>query len=218
MQDPHLTMDPDFEALGFSANGALHGSELAEQAQVVVTTLQPRGPELQQLVRDMLKLLSASEANFKQVESQGWCSRIWNTLSGKNKKLQKRSEANLVTMQRLSLTVLKQLASGTEEVAHAVATNTSHIRFLNFENLRLKSYLRDLSQRAFARFQSLEKRVENVERATDLNAWANALFHEEDGSYAEVTSLSRITLMSLRFAESRETIGRSRNSTFSAQL
>lgn len=55
------------------------------------------------MVQDALSLLTISERNLENIRSQRFYSRIWKTITGKNKALAQENQTNLLKVQKIAI-------------------------------------------------------------------------------------------------------------------
>lgn len=119
-------------------------------------------------VEGIMQLLSVNEKNLTKVESQGWFKRIWGTVSGGNKRLEKINAKNLQIVQQLSLSLISKLEEQNMITREIITMMNGKINELAYGQLELKQFIEAVINRVADRFERVEDRIFNVESHTNF--------------------------------------------------
>ena len=124
----------------------------------------PDTDESKKHLDDMVKLLAISEENLKKVKNQKWFQRIWFTIAGKNKKLERINKLNLIKVQKGSLYFLQNLASQNPLFMQSVNFAIKRLGDIQIQNEKIKGYLFKIVDRYNERITNIENRLEKHKR------------------------------------------------------
>ena len=120
----------------------------------------PDTDESKKHLDDMVKLLSISEENLEKVKNQKWFQRVWFTIAGKNKKLERINKINLLKVQKGSLYFLQKLANQSTLFMKSVNFALKRIDDIQIQNEKIKGYL-------FKIVDKYNERITNIEIVID---------------------------------------------------
>ena len=109
---------------------------------------------------EMVQLLSISEENLEKVKNQKWFQRVWFTVAGKNKKLERINKINLLKVQKGSLFFLQNLANQSPLLMQFVNFSLKRIDDIQIQNERIKSFLFTIVDRYNDRIVNIEDRLQ----------------------------------------------------------
>jgi hypothetical protein len=104
----------------------------------------------------MMQLLSVNESNLQYVESQGWFKRIWGTVSGGNKRLEKMNAQNLQVVQKLSLSLITKLEQQNMLTREIISMMNEKINELAVGQVEFKEFIEAVLNRVADRFERVE--------------------------------------------------------------
>ncbi|MCB1179383.1 MAG: hypothetical protein KDK36_17510, partial [Leptospiraceae bacterium] len=115
----------------------------------------------EETIEEIANLLSVNQTNFDKVQKQKWFSRSWNTITGKNKKLEKQSLLNLQKVQKGALFFLQNLAERNQETMESVIFAIKRIEDMQLESMKLKGYLTNIVIKYNSRLKKIESRLDD---------------------------------------------------------
>jgi len=134
-------------------------------------TFNPDGNKSKQHLDDMVKLLTISEGNLEKIKDQKWFQRVWFTIAGKNKKLERINKLNLLQVQKGSLFFLQNLANQSPLFMQSVYSATKRINEIQLQNEKIKGYLFCIVDKYNERITKIENLLENhIQQNTKLNS------------------------------------------------
>jgi predicted XRE-type DNA-binding protein len=110
-------------------------------------------------VESIMQLLSVNESNLQKVESQGWFKRVWGTVSGGNKRLEKVNAQNLQIVQKLSLSLISKLEQQNMITREIITIMNGKLNEIAEGQLELKGFIEAVINRVADRFEQVEGRV-----------------------------------------------------------
>lgn len=120
-----------------------------------------RHPEkIPEFTREIVELYKINEGNLEKVQNQGWVSRLWNTLSGKNERLREKNLENLSKIQEIGVGCIEQLAIENETFRHCFLNYSEEIKSIQFANIRVREFLVSLLFKLEERFKKYDSHVD----------------------------------------------------------
>lgn len=124
-------------------------------------------------IKNILNILSTNEKNVRNLENQGPIKRVWNNITGKNKKLKEINANNLLNVQKLSLGIISELEKQNMMTREVQVMIFNKLNDIAESNLQLKNFIVEVLNKIADRF-------ENIESQTSFNT----LIHEiKEGIY-----------------------------------
>lgn len=150
-----------------SVDSSLGGTKLTPQIsecfEVSYSKLLERN-EMQEraneIIGDMTTILTASEENLSEVKNQKAFKRAWNTITGKNKKLERVTSSNLLKVQKGAVFFLQNIAETNSQMMETVVKALQRVEDLQLESIKLKGYLKQLVNKYNARISQIEERLD----------------------------------------------------------
>ena len=124
--------------------------------------------EQQKVIEDMVKLLTVTEDNYKELSSEKWFQRAFYTIKGKNKKLNEINKINLMEIQKKSALFLMNYANNSQVLSVAVNRSLDKLDNLDQQNAKLKRYIIEWTRRNNARNEEIERRLERLEKKNGI--------------------------------------------------
>lgn len=116
----------------------------------------PDADESKKHLDDMVKLLSISVENLEKVKNQKWFQRVWFTIAGKNKKLERINKLNLLKVQKGSLYFLQNLANQSPLFMKSVIFALKRVDDMQIQNEKIKDYVFKIVNRYNERITRIE--------------------------------------------------------------
>lgn len=121
--------------------------------------------DAEEIINEMGNLLTVSQENLEKVQNQKWFKRAWHTVTGKNKKLERINQSNLLKVQKGALFFLQNLAELNEQMMETVAFTLQRIEDIQIENSKLKGYLIQIVQKYNKKINSIENKLDEHDKA-----------------------------------------------------
>ena len=136
-----------------------------EQAYTSFVQKQSKEEHAGEIVDEIANLLTVSQKNIEEVQNQKWFQRAWRTVSGKNKKLERVNQANLLKVQKGALFFLQNLAETNGQLMETVAFAFQRVEDIQIESAKLKGYLIQIVQKYNQKIHIIEKRLDDHDNA-----------------------------------------------------
>jgi hypothetical protein len=120
----------------------------------------PNSNESKKRLDEIVKLLSLSDENLEKVKNQKWFKRVWNTIAGKNKKLERIDKQNLLKVQKGSIYFLLQLTQQNQIMMQSVYFALKDVQIFKFQNVKFKKYISKV-------FDEVSTRILDIENILD---------------------------------------------------
>ena len=143
---------------------------------------QTRKHEAEQLAMDASRLLSCSTDRVDKLTKQGFFKRSWSRFNGDAASAERATTGDLIQMQKVSLRYLNMLQEQQLLMAHSMLSLKNNLLSLAVKEEQTRQLITLLAERTYARFESLESRVDQLEVSTNLQGWLLTL---EDREYDE---------------------------------
>lgn len=116
--------------------------------------------KFQETIEEMANLLTVNQKNIEDIKDQKWFSRSWNTITGKNKKLERINQTNLIKVQKGALFFLQNMAERNQATMETVTFAIKRIQDIQIESIKLKSYLTNIIQKYNLKLKKIEQRLD----------------------------------------------------------
>jgi len=116
--------------------------------------------KFQETIEEMANLLTVNQKNIEDIKDQKWFSRSWNTVTGKNKKLERINQTNLIKVQKGALFFLQNIAERNQATMETVTFAIKRIQDIQIESIKLKSYLTNIIQKYNLKLKKIEQRLD----------------------------------------------------------
>lgn len=140
-------------------------SHCFEEAYSSFISKKSKQEETDEIINEMSKLLTVSQENLEKVQNQKWFKRAWHTITGKNKKLERINQSNLLKVQKGALFFLQNLAELNEQMMETVVFTLQRIEDIQIENSKLKGYLIQIVQKYNKKIGIIENKVYEHDKA-----------------------------------------------------
>lgn len=157
---------------------------------------------LKQDIQDMTQLLQVNERNLENVQSQNWFQRSWASVTGKNKKLMQMNANNLLTVQKLSLSLIMELEKQNMMTREMQVLLFERLNEVAIANIHLKNYIVELVNKLADRFEKIESQMDDESQFNLLIHEINLKMYQDDSKLSTllkiITQLSVTTLQNER--------------------
>lgn len=157
---------------------------------------------LKQDIQDMTQLLQVNERNLENVQSQNWFQRSWASVTGKNKKLRQMNANNLLTVQKLSLSLIMELEKQNMMTREMQVLLFERLNEVAIANIHLKNYIVELVNKLADRFEKIESQMDDESQFNLLIQEINLKMYQDDSELSNllkiITQLSVTTLQNER--------------------
>lgn len=157
---------------------------------------------LKQDIQDMTQLLQVNERNLENVQSQNWFQRSWASVTGKNKKLMQMNANNLLTVQKLSLSLIMELEKQNMMTREMQVLLFERLNEVAIANIHLKNYIVELVNKLADRFEKIESQMDDERQFNLLIHEINLKMYQDDSELSNllkiITQLSVTTLQNER--------------------
>ena len=157
---------------------------------------------LKQDIQDMTQLLQVNERNLESIQSQNWFQRSWASITGKNKKLMKMNADNLLTVQKLSLSLIMELEKQNMMTREMQVLLFERLNEVAIANLQLKNYIVELVNKLANRFEQIESKLDDESEFNLLIHEINLKMYQDESELSNllkiITQLSSTTLQNER--------------------
>lgn len=157
---------------------------------------------LKQDIQDMTQLLQVNERNLENVQSQNWFQRSWASVTGKNKKLMKMNANNLLTVQKMSLSLITELEKQNMMTREMQVLLFERLNEVAIANIHLKNYIVELVNKLADRFEKIESQMDDESQFNLLIHEINLKMYRDDSELSNllkiITQLSVTTLQNER--------------------
>ncbi len=123
----------------------------------------PNSDESKERLNEIVRLLTVSEENLEQIKDQKWFQRIWKTITGKNRKLEKINKINLFKVQKGAIYFLQKLAEQNQLMSQSVYFALQRIEDIQIQNEQIKGYLFRILNKYNERIRNIESRLQQHE-------------------------------------------------------
>ena len=123
--------------------------------------------QMEDAIDDIANLLTVNQNNLESVQNQNWFTRSWNTVSGKNGKLEKINQSNLLKIQKGSLFFLQNLAERNQATMESVIYAIKRVEDIQIESIKLKGYLSQIVLKYNNRIKKIENKL--IEHDIEIN-------------------------------------------------
>lgn len=144
---------------------------------------------LKQDIQDMTQLLQVNERNLENVQSQNWFQRSWASVTGKNKKLMQMNANNLLTAQKLSLSLIMELEKQNMMTREMQVLLFERLNEVAITNIHLKNYILELVNKLADRFEKIESQMDDESQFNLLIHEINLKMYQDD---SELSNLLKI--------------------------
>ena len=127
--------------------------------------------QTQQLSMDASRLLSCTSNRLNDYQNKGFFIRCWYTLSGKTGAVERANQNDLIEMQRLSWRYLNLLQERDLMLAHTSIVIRNNLLALAKKEEETRMAITQMAERIIQRFESLEKRVDQLEVTSQIHSW-----------------------------------------------
>lgn len=165
-------VDPKISVPIRNINSSLQGPSLEpeishcfEEAYASFVSQKLKQKEMKEKIDEMGNLLTVSLENLDTVKNQKWFNRAWQTITGKNKKLERVNQENLLKVQKGALYFIQNLAELNEEMMATVARTLQRIEDIQKESTKLKGYLIKLVQKYNKKLGHIENKLDQHDKA-----------------------------------------------------
>lgn len=120
--------------------------------------------ESKRKIKEIEDFLSNTEDNLKTIKDQNGFQKVWQTLNGKNKKLEIANKENMLEAQKGSLFFLQKLSDHNQFLGQTVLKALKRIERIQFENEKLRNSITVFAVRVNKRIkehESILKRINN---------------------------------------------------------
>jgi len=114
-------------------------------------------------IEEISNLLTINQNNIEEIKEQKWFKRSWKTITGKNKKLERVNQINLVKVQKGSLYFLQSMAERNHATMETVTFAIKRIQDIQIDSIKLKGYLSTIIVKYNSRLNLIEHRLDNHE-------------------------------------------------------
>ena len=118
-------------------------------------------------IQEIAQLLEVTADNLEEVKNQKWFQRAWGTVSGKNRRLARTNEQNLLQVQKGAFFFLEGLAAQNQIMMQAVYFALQRVEDNQIQNERLKGHLLQVVRKYNDRIRGIEARQDELERRLD---------------------------------------------------
>lgn len=118
-------------------------------------------------VNDIMSILAINKNNIESIESQNFIKRSWKTITGSNKKLKEINGDNLLTVQKLSLTIISELEKKNMLTREMQVNIYEKLNEVKESQVKFKIFINNI-------LNNIADRLEKVESDTSFNM----LLHE----------------------------------------
>ena len=157
---------------------------------------------LKQDIQDMTQLLQVNERNLESIQSQNWFQRSWASITGKNKKLMKMNADNLLTVQKLSLSLIMELEKQNMMTREMQVLLFERLNEVAIANLQLKNCIVELVNKLANRFEQIESKLDDESEFNLLIHEINLKMYQDESELSNllkiITQLSSTTLQNER--------------------
>lgn len=133
--------------------------------------------EVTEIIADISKLLELNKENYRKVREQKWFKRAVNTLSGKNRRLKKINEENLLDIQKSAIYFLDNMAHENVALMKTVMYSINRIDYQELQDERIKSFILEWTQKNNLRNKELEGRIFEIESRINKST-NNSIFNK----------------------------------------
>lgn len=123
--------------------------------------------QMEETINEIANLLTVNQNNLESVQNQNWFTRSWNTVSGKNGKLEKINQSNLLKIQKGSLFFLQNLAERNQATMESVIYAIKRVEDIQIESIKLKGYLSQIVLKYNNRIKKIENKL--IEHDIEIN-------------------------------------------------
>jgi len=127
--------------------------------------------QAEQLALDATRLLSCTTDRLETYRDQGFFKRCWCSLRGKNDKMQKANQRDLVSMQQHAWRYINLLNERNILMAHSMITVKNNLMTLAVAEEETRNEVRRMAEKVYERFVALEDRMRAVEVTTSIHGW-----------------------------------------------
>lgn len=142
-------------------NGLLSDEEAKEYGQDILTYANDLGNQDKNLtnnaIMEIMTLLDANKENLNKIKNQNFFKRSWNTITGGNKKLKEINSDNLLTVQKLSLSLISELEKQNQLTREAQILIYEKLNDVKEENIKFKIFINNILNKIADRFENLER-------------------------------------------------------------
>lgn len=166
MSDSKITVP--IKKIDSSLQGPPLTSEIShcfEEAYSSFISKKSKQEETDEIINEMGNLLTVSQENLEKVQNQKWFKRAWHTITGKNKKLERINQSNLLKVQKGALFFLQNLAELNEQMMETVAFTLQRIEDIQIESSKLKGYLIQIVQKYNKKIGIIENKLYEHDKA-----------------------------------------------------
>lgn len=115
--------------------------------------------QMEKTIEEIANLVTVNQNNFESFQNQNWFTRAWKIVSGKNSKLEKISQLNLLKIQKGALFFLQNLAEINQATMESVIFAIKRVEDIQIENIKLKGYLSQIVLKYNNRIKKIENKL-----------------------------------------------------------
>jgi len=119
--------------------------------------------EIDEVIKDLTKILEVSEKNFEFVKNEKWFQRAWYTITRKNSKLEKQNQSNLLIIQKGSMHFLNRISLENVNLRLTVKYCLDRIEKNQIQDEKIKMFIIEWTSRNNKKMKSFENRLEVCE-------------------------------------------------------
>lgn len=170
------------------------------EVQAIDSALEPklawaldRRDVTEQMALDASRLLSCVDKRVADYVDQGFFKRCWFGLTGKNGKIERANQKDLIEMQKYAWRYISLLQERDLLLAHSMIVVKNNLLTLSVEQDEVRKEICRLADKVYDRFVALEDRVGDLEISRNIHGWLLTLdTRDYDQRYPDNLRLLRV--------------------------
>ncbi|MBF0412597.1 MAG: hypothetical protein HQK70_07795 [Desulfamplus sp.] len=145
--------------------------------------------EAQRMAMDCAQLLSTSSDRLESIKNQGFFQRLKSKFSGAARESEIASKEDLLQMQKMSFRFLELINKNDVLLLDSMITVKNQLDYILADSIDTKQALSTLAKGLTEKFKSVERRIGDLEKTTELHNW---LLTIEEFDYQEFPKYVRL--------------------------